>query len=67
MLYGICTEFRYEGFGFSEDSCRSMIAVFDAENTGKLGFSEFMHLWLVIQKWRVCNTMIGLTILAYIM
>ena len=46
-------EFKYEGFGFSEDSCRSMVAIYDDDRSGKLGFPEFIRLWLNIMKWKV--------------
>ncbi|XP_018597437.1 calpain small subunit 1-like [Scleropages formosus] len=38
--------------GFSIESCRGMVAVMDHDNTGKLGFHEFKHLWNNIKKWQ---------------
>lgn len=32
---------------------RSMIALYDGECSGELGFFEFMKLWLNIKKWKV--------------
>ncbi|XP_025262663.1 calpain-A isoform X5 [Camponotus floridanus] len=38
--------------GFSKDICRSMVAMLDADHSGKLGFEEFKTLWNDIRKWR---------------
>ncbi|XP_072405296.1 calpain small subunit 1b isoform X2 [Chiloscyllium punctatum] len=38
--------------GFSLESCRSMVAVMDADSTGRLGFEEFKYLWDKIKKWQ---------------
>ncbi|XP_018396576.1 PREDICTED: calpain-A isoform X2 [Cyphomyrmex costatus] len=38
--------------GFSKDVCRSMVAMLDADHSGKLGFEEFKLLWNDIRKWR---------------
>ncbi|XP_033330561.2 calpain A isoform X3 [Megalopta genalis] len=38
--------------GFSKDVCRSMVAMLDADHSGKLGFEEFKTLWNDIRKWR---------------
>lgn len=39
--------------GFSKDVCRSMIAMLDADRSGKLGFEEFKILWENIRNWKV--------------
>lgn len=44
------TEFGFEGF--SKDICRSMIAMMDADRSGKLGYDEFQQLWKSIGHWR---------------
>lgn len=42
-----------KGFtGFSKDICRSMIAMMDADRSGKLGFEEFQVLWQSVKDWR---------------
>ncbi|ODN04348.1 Calpain-B [Orchesella cincta] len=42
-----------KGFtGFSKDICRSMIAMMDADRSGKLGFDEFQVLWQSVKDWR---------------
>uniref|UniRef100_A0A1B6KWC1 Calpain catalytic domain-containing protein n=1 Tax=Graphocephala atropunctata TaxID=36148 RepID=A0A1B6KWC1_9HEMI len=38
--------------GFSKDICRSMIAMLDADHSGKLGFDEFKQLWIDIRHWK---------------
>lgn len=38
--------------GFSLESCRSMVAVMDADSTGRLGFEEFKYLWNKIKLWQ---------------
>ncbi|XP_069765094.1 calpain small subunit 1b [Narcine bancroftii] len=38
--------------GFSLESCRSMVAVMDADSTGRLGFEEFKYLWNKIKNWQ---------------
>lgn len=39
--------------GFSEDICRSLVAMHDEDQSGKLGFEEFKHLLIDITKWKV--------------
>lgn len=39
--------------GFSKDVCRSMVAMLDADRSGKLGFEEFKSLWSDIRDWKV--------------
>lgn len=34
--------------------CRSMIAMMDADMSGKLGFEEFKVLLTDIERWKVC-------------
>lgn len=41
--------------GFSKEICRSMIAMMDADRSGKLGYEEFKSLWLDVCNWRVCE------------
>ncbi|GAA6097386.1 calpain small subunit 1-like [Tachysurus ichikawai] len=38
--------------GFSIESCRSMVAIMDTDNSGKLGFIEFKYLWNNIKRWQ---------------
>jgi calpain len=38
--------------GFSKDVCRSMVAMLDTDQSGKLGFEEFRTLLTDIKKWR---------------
>lgn len=37
---------------FSKDMCRSMVAMMDIDNSGKLGYSEFEVLLNDIAKWK---------------
>jgi len=41
-----------ETHGFSKDVCRSMVAMLDADKSGKLGFEEFETLLSEIAKWK---------------
>ncbi|KAL4648374.1 calpain small subunit 1-like [Arapaima gigas] len=45
-----CSDLKTDGF--SLDSCRSMVQVMDSDNTGKLDFHDFKHLWNNIKKWQ---------------
>ncbi|KAK9710645.1 EF-hand domain pair [Popillia japonica] len=38
--------------GFSNDVCRSMVAMLDADRSGKLGFEEFKSLWSDLRDWK---------------
>ncbi|XP_077996689.1 calpain-1 catalytic subunit-like isoform X2 [Glandiceps talaboti] len=38
--------------GFSLESCKSMVAMFDDDMSGKLGFDEFKALWRDISTWK---------------
>jgi len=38
--------------GFSLDSCRSMVAMMDADRSGKLGYDEFKPLWGDLRRWK---------------
>ncbi|GJQ77204.1 hypothetical protein Trydic_g14875 [Trypoxylus dichotomus] len=38
--------------GFSNDVCRSMVAMLDTDRSGKLGFEEFKSLWSDIRDWK---------------
>lgn len=38
--------------GFSKDVCRSMVAMMDVDQSGKLGFEEFEALLTDIAKWK---------------
>lgn len=40
------------GHGFSESVCRSMVAMLDRDQSGKLGFEEFKTLLDEIAKWK---------------
>lgn len=40
------------GGGFSKDVCRSMVAMLDVDQSGKLGFEEFKTLLNDIAKWK---------------
>ncbi|XP_068730617.1 calpain-B-like isoform X1 [Montipora capricornis] len=37
---------------FSLEACRSMIAMFDRDKTGALGYSEFRGLWTILGMWK---------------
>ncbi|XP_015749307.1 PREDICTED: calpain-B-like [Acropora digitifera] len=37
---------------FSLEACRSMIAMFDKDKTGALGYSEFRGLWTILGMWK---------------
>lgn len=39
--------------GFAKEVCRSMVAMMDADHSGKLGYEEFKVLWTDIRRWRV--------------
>lgn len=41
-----------DGQGFSKDVCRSMVAMLDVDQSGKLGFEEFQTLLNDIAKWK---------------
>lgn len=41
-----------ENQGFSKDVCRSMVAMLDADQSGKLGLEEFRALLNDIAKWK---------------
>lgn len=38
---------------FSKEVCRSMVALMDTDQSGKLNFHEFFQLWEKIGMWRV--------------
>nr|XP_029708165.1 calpain-B-like isoform X4 [Aedes albopictus] len=40
------------GAGFSKDACRSMVAMLDEDQSGKLGFVEFQKLLTEIARWK---------------
>lgn len=42
----------YESGGFSKDVCRSMVAMLDRDQSGKLGFEEFEALLTDIARWK---------------
>lgn len=37
---------------FSLEACRSMIAMFDVDKTGALGYKEFRALWMILRQWK---------------
>ncbi|KAL9953560.1 hypothetical protein ACROYT_G040996 [Oculina patagonica] len=37
---------------FSLEACRSMIAMFDIDKTGALGYKEFRALWTILRQWK---------------
>ncbi|XP_022086070.1 calpain-B-like isoform X2 [Acanthaster planci] len=39
--------------GFSIDACKSIVAACDEDRSGKLGFEEFMDVWMNIRKWKL--------------
>ncbi|XP_074662956.1 calpain-9-like isoform X2 [Tubulanus polymorphus] len=43
-------EFNFDGF--SRETCRSMIALMDVDQSGKLGFDEFNILWNDLRLWK---------------
>ncbi|XP_070577667.1 calpain-3-like isoform X2 [Ptychodera flava] len=42
-----------KGEGFTVESCKSMVALFDDDGSGKLGFDEFKGLWGDIRSWKM--------------
>ncbi|XP_041035220.1 calpain small subunit 1b [Carcharodon carcharias] len=48
----VCRHADLKTDGFSLESCRSMVAVMDADSTGRLGFEEFKFLWNKIKMWQ---------------
>ncbi|XP_050508668.1 calpain-B isoform X2 [Diabrotica virgifera virgifera] len=48
--YSLKSELKLQGF--SKDICRSMVAMLDADRSGKLGFQEFKELWGAIRQWK---------------
>lgn len=47
--------FKRENFkfdGFSKETCRSMVAMIDADLSGRLGFEEFKILWDDLRLWK---------------
>jgi len=43
-------EFKFDGF--SDETCRSMVAMMDIDKSGKLGFDEFKKLWFDLNIWK---------------
>uniref|UniRef100_A0A1I8GE46 Calpain-3 n=1 Tax=Macrostomum lignano TaxID=282301 RepID=A0A1I8GE46_9PLAT len=43
-------EFKFDGFCL--ETCRSMVAMMDADQSGKLGFQEFKTLWSSLRLWK---------------
>lgn len=43
-------EFKFDGF--SNDTCRSMVAMKDLDKSGKLGYDEFKTLWNDLRLWK---------------
>nr|XP_054760980.1 calpain small subunit 1-like [Lytechinus pictus] len=41
-----------QGGGFSLECCKSMVALTDDDQSGKLGFEEFRELWQNISAWK---------------
>ncbi|GFO35640.1 calpain-a [Plakobranchus ocellatus] len=41
-----------QGKEFSIDACRSLVAMYDGDLSGKLGFDDFTELWSELRKWR---------------
>jgi len=37
--------------GFSMEACRSMVALTDVTQSGKLDYEEFKALWIIVRKW----------------
>jgi len=40
--------------GFSMEACRSMVALTDVTQSGKLDYEEFKALWIIVRKWISC-------------
>ncbi|XP_063995560.1 calpain-A-like isoform X2 [Diachasmimorpha longicaudata] len=38
--------------GFSKDICRSMVYMMDRDDSGRIGYDEFLTLWTDIMHWR---------------
>lgn len=43
-------EFKFDGF--SNETCRSMVATLDDDRSGRLGFEEFRKLWIDLRLWK---------------
>jgi len=43
-------DFKFDGF--SIETCRSMVALMDYDQSGKLGFDEFKVLWDSLREWK---------------
>lgn len=43
-------EFKFNGF--SDDTCRSLVAMKDVDRSGKLGYEEFKKLWNDMRIWK---------------
>jgi len=44
--------FKGDGFEFSDEACRSLVAIMDTDHSGKLGFEEFNELWSDLKIWK---------------
>lgn len=38
--------------GFTDDTCKTLVALYDFDGSGKLGFDEFTQLWRDIAMWK---------------
>ncbi|XP_077989638.1 calpain-9-like [Glandiceps talaboti] len=52
ILNGVLKKELVASDGFSLESCKSMLALFDDDMSGKLGFNEFKVLWKDIAIWK---------------
>ena len=43
-------EFKFGGF--TDEGCRSMVAMMDEDRSGKLGLEEFKKLWMNLRLWK---------------
>ena len=39
--------------GFTEDTCKILVAVCDDDGSGKIGYDEFKKLWSDLAIWKV--------------
>ena len=37
----------------SVEACKSFISLLDVDNSGRLGYTEFLQLWSLLRSWKV--------------
>uniref|UniRef100_A0AAV2KAP4 EF-hand domain-containing protein n=1 Tax=Knipowitschia caucasica TaxID=637954 RepID=A0AAV2KAP4_KNICA len=53
ILKNVLSKHNIQSDGFSQETCRSMIALMDTDGSGKLNLQEFKHLWKKIKMWQI--------------